>query len=129
MSSGLAQRPAGMRAKTRSYNPGTCTRAPSVNSVSNQPGKSALTWMLSAAQAKGGAAGLFGQRLGGSVAFIGVACDNGDPGTGLRQATGNPQADAAVPAGDQRRFARQVEKISHAAPPFDCIGVARPLQQ
>src|SRR6516165_174694 len=52
MSSGLAQRPAGMRAKTRSYNPGTCARAPSVSSVSNQPGNSALTWMLSAAQAR-----------------------------------------------------------------------------
>src|ERR1700730_10615469 len=52
MSSGLAQRPAGMRAKTRSYKPGTWRRAPSVNSVSNQPGKSALTWMLSVAQAR-----------------------------------------------------------------------------
>jgi hypothetical protein len=52
MSSGLAQRPAEMRAKSRSYKPGMCARAPSVSSVSNQPGKSALTWILSVAQAR-----------------------------------------------------------------------------
>jgi hypothetical protein len=32
-------------------------------------------------------AGFFGQCLCGSVRFIGVACDDGDPGSGLRQAT------------------------------------------
>jgi hypothetical protein len=63
-------------------------------------------------------AGLLGQSLGGGVRFLGVACDDGDPGTGLGQAAGNAKADAAVPAGHQRRFSRQVEKTGHAAPPF-----------
>jgi hypothetical protein len=70
------------------------------------PGDSSLALLLS-------------WRLCGGVRFIGVACDNGDPGTGLRQAAGNSKADAAVTAGHQRRFSRQVEKIGHAAPPFD----------
>ena len=45
------QRPAGVRASTRSCRPDTCCRAPRVRSVSIQPGRMALTWMLSGAQA------------------------------------------------------------------------------
>src|SRR6185312_5826163 len=45
------QRPAGVRASTRSCRPGTCSRALRVSSVSIQPGSTAFTWMLSLAQA------------------------------------------------------------------------------
>ena len=55
MSSGVAQRPAGVRASTRSCRPGTRARALLVSSVSIQPGRIALTWMLSVAQARASA--------------------------------------------------------------------------
>jgi hypothetical protein len=42
-SSGTPQRPAGVRASTRSCNPATCWRASRVSSVSIQPGNTALT--------------------------------------------------------------------------------------
>src|SRR5271157_6291970 len=51
MSSGLAHRPWAMRARTRSCSPGISCRACIVSSVSNHPGRMALTWMLSAGQA------------------------------------------------------------------------------
>ena len=44
-------RPAGVRRRIRSCSPATCWRAAIVSSVSIQPGKTALTWMLSLAQA------------------------------------------------------------------------------
>src|SRR6202040_3198947 len=44
---GSPQRAAGVRARTRSLRPGTSLRADCVNGVSIQPGKIALTWMLS----------------------------------------------------------------------------------
>src|SRR5256885_899358 len=50
-SSGVPQRPAGVRFRMRSLRPGTCRRASRVSSVSIQPGRIALTWMLSLAQA------------------------------------------------------------------------------
>ena len=45
------QRPAGVRASTRSCRPSICCARARVRSVSIQPGRIALTWMLSAAQA------------------------------------------------------------------------------
>lgn len=45
------QRAAGVRASTLSCSPSICCRAPLVRSVSIQPGRTALAWMLSAAQA------------------------------------------------------------------------------
>ena len=53
MSAGLAQRPCGdpgQDALVQAREP--AARACSVSSVSNQPGRIALTWMLSAAQAR-----------------------------------------------------------------------------
>src|SRR5258708_6748058 len=50
-SAGLPQRPAGVRARTRSCRPSTCLRALRVRAVSIQPGSTALTWMLSFAHA------------------------------------------------------------------------------
>ncbi len=50
-SSGWPQWPAGVRASTFSCRPSICARAPRVSSVSIQPGSTALTWMLSLAQA------------------------------------------------------------------------------
>src|SRR5260370_22432342 len=55
------QRAAGVRAKTLSCSPSISCRARRVRSVSIQPGSTALTWILSAAQATAqerGAAGL-----------------------------------------------------------------------
>src|ERR671937_804220 len=46
------QRPAGVRARTRSWRPETSLRAACVSGVLIQPGKMALTWMLSLAQAQ-----------------------------------------------------------------------------
>src|SRR5262249_52866883 len=46
------QRAAGVRASTRSCRPFTSTRARLVRSVSIQPGRIALAWMLSPAQAQ-----------------------------------------------------------------------------
>src|SRR5207245_5904489 len=50
-SSPVPQRPSGVRASTRSWRPGICLRAAWVSSVSIQPGRTALTWMWSRAQA------------------------------------------------------------------------------
>src|SRR5215475_6486728 len=50
-SSGSPQRPAGVRASTRSCSPGICWRAPFVSSVLMNPGRIAFTWMLSFAHA------------------------------------------------------------------------------
>ncbi len=47
----MPQRPAGVRSTTRSLRPSTCTRALRVSSVSIHPGRMALAWMLSPAQA------------------------------------------------------------------------------
>jgi len=46
------QRAAGVRARTLSCRPSTCSRARWVRSVSIQPGSTALAWMLSAAHAR-----------------------------------------------------------------------------
>src|SRR3954454_12383706 len=46
------QRAAGVRARTLSCRPSTCSRARWVRSVSIQPGSTALAWMLSAAHAQ-----------------------------------------------------------------------------
>src|SRR6516162_5720598 len=51
MSSRVPQRPAGVRLSTLSWSSGTWRRAPRVRSVSIHPGRTALTWMLSLAQA------------------------------------------------------------------------------
>src|SRR5262245_12327253 len=51
MSSGVPQRRAGVRINTMLFNPDTSARARLVRSVSIQPGSTALTWMLSLAQA------------------------------------------------------------------------------
>src|SRR5882762_9086402 len=51
MSSIVPQRPAGVRRSTFSWRLSTCFRAPRVRSVSIQPGRTALTWMLSRAHA------------------------------------------------------------------------------
>ena len=53
--------------------------------------------------------------LRGGVRFGGVARDDGDPRAGSRQAAGDAEADAAVAAGHQRRFPRQVEEVGHDA--------------
>ncbi len=50
-SSGMPQRPAGVRERTRSSSPFSSTRALRVRLVSIQPGSTALTWMSSFAQA------------------------------------------------------------------------------
>src|SRR6185436_10521939 len=50
-SSMLPHRPEGDRASTRSFRPGTCSRAWRVRSVSIQPGRTALTCTLSFAHA------------------------------------------------------------------------------
>src|SRR5438270_12145508 len=51
MSSIVPQRLAGVRRSTFSLRPGTSRLASAVRSVSIHPGRTALTWMLSAAQA------------------------------------------------------------------------------
>src|SRR5206468_11703513 len=51
MSSSVPQRPAGVRRSTLSWSSGTWRRAPRVRSVSIHPGSTALTWILSLAQA------------------------------------------------------------------------------
>src|SRR5687767_14665141 len=48
---GTPQRPAGVRARIFASRSGMWRRAPAVRSVSIQPGRIALTWMLSSAQA------------------------------------------------------------------------------
>ena len=50
-SSGMPQRAAGVRRSTESCSPVTCSRARRVRAVSIHPGRMALTWMLSLAQA------------------------------------------------------------------------------
>jgi hypothetical protein len=50
-SSGTPQRLAGVRSSTRSFSPAISARPRCVSSVSIQPGSTALTWMLSFAQA------------------------------------------------------------------------------
>src|SRR2546426_12780412 len=52
MSSIAPQRPAGVRWRTRSCRPVISCRARRVSAVSIQPGSTALTWMLSCAQAE-----------------------------------------------------------------------------
>src|SRR3954451_8363610 len=51
-SPGVPQRPAGVRAVTRSSRPGISARPRLVSAVSIQPGRTALTWMLSLAQGR-----------------------------------------------------------------------------
>src|SRR3954469_4474451 len=51
ISCGVPQRPCGVRFSTLSCSPSTCCRARRVRSVSIHPGSTALTWILSFAQA------------------------------------------------------------------------------
>ena len=61
------QRAAGVRAEHALVQARDLLRARLVRSVSNQPGKRALTWMLSAAQARPGSGELDDAALAGGV--------------------------------------------------------------
>ena len=126
------QRSAGVRASTRSCSPSISERDLRVMWVLIQPGRMALTWMLSAAQPAAALAhpreqtiyrGLVGD-VDGDGDCIGaqrlelrdgrlfrVARRHDDARTGSGEAARHAEADAAIATRDHRHFALQVEHV------------------